>query len=183
MKKQLYLTSMLFLGFALLSACASGGDSPAGTTQPPGSILLTGSSKGGTTGHPNSLGNPQRRGQDCVACHLITAGPAVTLAGSVFDMANTNNPKPDVTVQFYTQPAGGGTLVYEIQVNSEGNFYATNDLSSWPASGLYAYITEQNNTAKDRFMNRVVTASEMGCNKFGCHDASGVAPAPGSIVH
>ena len=48
------------------------------------------------------------------------------------DEKNTADPKPGVTIQFFTADSGGGDLVYEVTVDAEGNFIVSESLSNWP---------------------------------------------------
>lgn len=78
-------------------------------------------------------------GMNCMNCH--TSGGkgegCFTAAGSVSNSSLTSN-LTSGTVKFYTQPNGGGTLKYTIQIDSKGNFHTT---ESNDFTGLFPVIT------------------------------------------
>ncbi|MGD8567852.1 MAG: hypothetical protein PVJ39_07175 [Gammaproteobacteria bacterium] len=73
-----------------------------------------------------------RSGQDCMSCHA-----GYTIAGTVYDLG-LESFYPDATLNFYTEPNGGGRLVDTLEVDGNGNFYTTDNINF--GTGLYPVI-------------------------------------------
>ncbi len=103
-------------------------------------------------------------GQNCVTCHKSggTGESIFKVAGTVYD-STLANVFPNSTVKLYTQPMGGGTLKYTIQVDGKGNFYSTNTIDF--STPLYPAV-EGNSTTK--YMGSSISTG--AC--YSCHNNS-----------
>lgn len=67
----------------------------------------------------------ERRGQNCMNCHKAGSDISVfTVAGTVYQ-SNLTTVYPDATINFYSEPAGAGSLIDSFDVDGNGNFYTT----------------------------------------------------------
>jgi cytochrome c553 len=103
-------------------------------------------------------------GMNCMNCHA-SGGEGYgcfTAAGSVSNASLTTNISSG-TVKFYTLANGGGTLKYEVAIDSKGNFHTT---ESNDYTGLFPAITGPNGTTN--YMSSSVSSG--ACNS--CHGVS-----------
>ncbi len=103
-------------------------------------------------------------GMNCMTCHA-SGGEGYgcfTAAGSVSNATLTTNVSSG-TVKFYTLANGGGTLKYEVAIDSKGNFHTT---ESNDYTGLFPAITGPNGTTN--YMSSSVPSG--ACNS--CHGVS-----------
>jgi hypothetical protein len=103
-------------------------------------------------------------GQNCMNCHK-SGGQGdgwFNVAGSVYNSTQTV-PYITAKVQLRTAAAGGGTLVKEVQVDMNGNFYTTEPVNF--GTGLYASVV--GGTVTKHMADKISTGA---CNS--CHDSS-----------
>lgn len=65
-------------------------------------------------------------GNNCMQCHYHDGGGegCFSVAGSVRNVQQTG-PQTIGVVEFYTEPNGGGTLKYTVNLDAKGNFYSS----------------------------------------------------------
>ena len=83
------------------------------------------SNKVASLGDEASGGGPgptHRPGQPCLECHDGTIAPAFTVAGTIFERADSLAPAAGATV---TLRSADGSPAFEKSTNSAGNFYLT----------------------------------------------------------
>lgn len=103
-------------------------------------------------------------GMNCMNCHKSggEGKGCFSAAGSVSNAALTAHVTGG-TVKFYTQPNGGGQLMYTLQIDSKGNFYTTESMN---LSGLYPMIVSASGATAS--MSTGLTTGQ--CNS--CHGSS-----------
>lgn len=103
-------------------------------------------------------------GQNCVSCHKSggEGKGCFNVCGSVYTSATSSSSLANVTVKFYTQPNGQGTLKYTVKGDAKGNFFTTEDMA---VAGLYPAITGPTGT---KYMGSALTSGS--CNS--CHGSS-----------
>lgn len=117
---------------------------------------------------PSPLMNP---GLACNACHQISGGPNLRLAGTVYTALNERDlcyGKPNLVVRI-TDATG---RVFNLDVNNAGNFSLGN---MRPRAPFRAAVIDGQNT---RVMQGTVTSGD--CNS--CHTQAGRNGAPGRII-
>jgi hypothetical protein len=104
-------------------------------------------------------------GQNCISCHTSKSeGGAFTVAGTVYKAGGTT-PFANCTVYIYSEPDGGGTLVYELAVDGKGNFYTTDAINF--GGGLYP-VVKSDDKLLTSYMGSAITSGS--CNS--CHSTS-----------
>ena len=103
-------------------------------------------------------------GQNCVSCHKSggEGKGCFNVCGSVYTSTTSSSSLANVTVKFYTQPNGQGTLKYTVKGDAKGNFFTTVDMA---VAGLYPAITGPTGT---QYMGSALTSGS--CNS--CHGNS-----------
>jgi hypothetical protein len=117
---------------------------------------------------PSPLMNP---GLACNACHQISGGPNLRIAGSVYTALNEKDlcyGRPNLTVRV---TAADGKI-YNLPVNNAGNFFLD---KMAPKPPFKAMVIDGNKT---RMMQGSVTSGD--CNS--CHTMAGKNGAPGRII-
>ena len=104
------------------------------------------------------------KGQNCMNCHYSggEGEGCFTAAGTVYNSALTSTLNGG-TIEFYTQPDGGGTLKKSVAVDSKGNFYTT---ESFDVQGLYPVL--KTTTGNAYYMGSALSNGQ--CNS--CHNNS-----------
>lgn len=112
----------------------------------------------------NNKSESHNNGQNCVSCHKSggEGKGCFNVCGSVYASATSSSKLANVTVNFYTQPNGQGTLKYTVKGDAKGNFYTTEDMA---VAGLYPAITGPTGT---QYMGSALTSGS--CNS--CHGNS-----------
>jgi len=102
-------------------------------------------------------------GENCMNCHKKGGdGEGIfTIAGTVYDAAQTST-FPNATVKIYTGSNASGSLVANLEVDKNGNFYTTKSIDF--GNKLYALV-EGNNGPK--YMQSGISSG--ACNS--CHDS------------
>lgn len=105
------------------------------------------------------------QGKNCMSCHVSGGegeGCFIT-AGTVYQSSKTSTVSAG-TVELYSEPNGGGTLVATLSVDKLGNFYSTNSVDF--GSGLYPVVTS--NTGQKKYMGSRTSTGACG----SCHGGS-----------
>jgi len=102
-------------------------------------------------------------GNNCLQCHQANGGGegCFSVAGSVRNALLTG-PQTSGKIAFYTEPNGGGTLKYMVNIDAKGNFYSSQSES---VVGLYPAVTNGSGTL---FMSSPLSTG--ACNS--CHESS-----------
>ena len=103
-------------------------------------------------------------GQNCMNCH-IQGGDGegrFKMAGTVYNSTRTV-PYITAKVELRTAQSGGGSTLYRVEVDQNGNFYTTNTIDF--GTGLYVSVVGGIST---QYMTLKVTGG--ACND--CHDSS-----------
>jgi cytochrome c553 len=100
---------------------------------------------------------------NCMTCHKA-GGPGegiFNVAGTVFVDSTGTQKQPNGFVKLYTEPNGGGTLAYSLEVDGIGNFYSTEGIDF--SNGLYPSVFHANGNVQH--MPQITTTG--ACNS--CH--------------
>lgn len=103
-------------------------------------------------------------GKNCMSCHTSGGNGEgwFNIAGTVYN-ENLTTTYPNKRVNLYTQPNGGGTLKYSLEVDAKGNFYSTETIDF--GSGLYPSAVGSTTT---KYMGSSTTTGQ--CSS--CHGVS-----------
>ena len=104
-------------------------------------------------------------GKNCMDCHK-SGEPGegwFIVAGTVYD-TSLSTIYPNATVKLTSEPNGSGTIMTQIAVDKNGNFYTTESVSF--GQGLYVAVMGEGGTVK--YMGSKITSGQ--CNS--CHGVS-----------
>lgn len=103
-------------------------------------------------------------GQNCLQCHISTGKGegCFNVAGSTYDSTLVNHLSAG-QIKLYTQPNGGGSLKYTIEIDQSGNFYTTENVD---VNGLYPALVDSK--GKSSYMSSSISSG--ACNS--CHGNS-----------
>jgi hypothetical protein len=110
-------------------------------------------------------------GENCTSsqCHGEGSGNTVfTLAGTVFDAQNLNNPtiNSNAAIEFYSQTSGTGELIKSLGVDAFGNFYTTEPITT-AANPALRYEDANGGSRVVHMPNRITPSVAGTCNS--CH--------------
>ncbi|MBL7767210.1 MAG: hypothetical protein JNJ58_14015 [Chitinophagaceae bacterium] len=147
MQNSLILFSAVLISFFIFNSCEQDGTC--------GDSNI--SQQGGDDSH--------NMGQNCMSCH--TAGGkgegCFKVAGTVYNSAGSTTVTSG-TIKLYTGPNGTGTLLTNIEIDSKGNFYTTNDVNF--TAGVYPGVVSSSGATN--FMGSSISVGT--CNN--CHGVS-----------
>jgi hypothetical protein len=151
---------------------ATGGGGDAGTPTAPG--VCTSGQRWTQANQGSPLMHP---GNACNACHQVSGGPNLRVAGTVYATSHEANdcngvaPPPQLSV-IVTDSRGS---TFTLAVNAAGNFLLQQQGGQPPRAPFKARITDG---TKERAMQGTVTSGD--CNS--CHTTTGANGAPGRIM-
>lgn len=104
------------------------------------------------------------KGQNCMNCHYSggEGEGCFTAAGTAYDASLTTTLNGG-TIQFFTEPDGGGTLIKSVAIDAKGNFYTT---ESFDVQGLYPAL--KTSSGNMYYMGSALSNGQ--CNS--CHNNS-----------
>jgi cytochrome c5 len=148
----------------------------AGTSSGGGDASAPGECTSGQRWTQANQGSPlMHPGTACNACHQVSGGPNLRLAGTIYPTAHEpndcNGVAPPLTV-IVTDSRG---TTFTMPVNAAGNFLLPQQGGKPPRAPFKARITDG---TKERAMQGSVTSGD--CNS--CHTTTGVNGAPGRIM-
>jgi hypothetical protein len=110
----------------------------------------------------NNDDESHKMGENCMNCHVQGGSGEgwFNVAGTLYNSAQTST-YPNGTVKFFAEPNGVGTAIKEVEIDSKGNFYTTENIDF--GNGLYVGVFGTN--GEQKFM--VTTVSTGACNS--CH--------------
>lgn len=119
------------------------------------------SRNGATISHTDN-----RRGSNCMTCHYEDNNRYVyTIAGTVYQTADSTLIYPNATIKFYSEPDGNGIYYGSVAGDANGNFYTTEPL---PFSTAAYPVVEGTNGEIPKSMGNFVMGG--ACNS--CHGAN-----------
>lgn len=113
-------------------------------------------------------------GENCMRCHsaattsVETAGPGIFSVGASLWTGSVDDLRPlaGATIQLRTEPFGGGDIIAEIQGDSLGNAYTTDEIDFFTAP-LFPHVIHGDNTLSMPF-----ETNSGACNM--CHFPGGI---------
>lgn len=130
---------LLVILCSLLTGCG-GGDAFTGNEDNGGGMNNVPALETRISQHNTTISHTDdRRGRNCMDCHYEGNHSIVfTAAGTVYQLDDLTAYYANATINFYSEPDGAGVLLYQIEVDANGNFYTTEPMTL--NTGVYPLI-------------------------------------------